>query len=286
MPVNILLCEGRTDALVLNRIVGDVIGQVVPCEGKTGMPSRVMAHRQAHAGYLVAGIRDSDFDFAGQEPHAPQQRPQPWTSTGGANCYGWRWERVEIENYLIDPAVVQRMPLERRPDAAAYQAALHQARDMLTCYTAARIALVLARPAPGRMPDSWGHESKLGHCFPCPADCTEDACRRAIDSIATDYQARQLSRKPDELFEAVLPQCQAGGIRFQHYLTFFSGKDLLVAMREALIAWGFTPTEFRATIIKCMERSTESVWEWLPEWAQLHTNLEHMDSDKYPCRET
>lgn len=71
-------------------------------------------------------------------------------------------------------------------------------------------------------------------------------------------------------FEAKLAECQPGGIRFEHFLMFFSGKDLLLAMRWTLERLGFdSPKLFRDRILFELENSSEDIWNWLPEWGVL-----------------
>jgi hypothetical protein len=76
-------------------------------------------------------------------------------------------------------------------------------------------------------------------------------------------------------FEALLPSCRPGGQRYRHFLTFFSGKDLLLGLRETLAQLNLgSPSEFRERILKGIETAQDDVWNWLPEWKQLRTQVQ------------
>ena len=78
-------------------------------------------------------------------------------------------------------------------------------------------------------------------------------------------------------FEELLPSFSPGGFRFENYLTFFAGKDLLWMMQSKLTEFEFEPTApgvqspipvFLERIVSRIERS-EEVWTWLSEWKIL-----------------
>ncbi|MEB3269836.1 MAG: hypothetical protein VKJ09_14940, partial [Leptolyngbya sp.] len=107
---------------------------------------------------------------------------------------------------------------------------------------------------------------------PFPDRLAESDCRIGITDIVRQYEQAQIIRENDVLnsFDQLLSVCRVGGNRFQSFLTFFSGKDLLCGMRAALIGWGLgEPFVFRERIVKGIENSTENVSSWIPEWNQL-----------------
>ena len=68
------------------------------------MGSRIIARREVIGQDSVLGILDGDFI---DKWTLPVDRPVDWKSEDDIVFFGWRWERKEIENYLIDPAVVE-----------------------------------------------------------------------------------------------------------------------------------------------------------------------------------
>ena len=128
MPVDQLLCEGGNnspDVVVLRNLLIGRCG-VLALGAKYGMGSRIIARREAVGRDDVYGILDGDFVNVWKQP---LDQPVDWKGSDGT-LFGWRWERKEIENYLIDPVVVD-LALNRPNHAVPihdYQSALGAAR--------------------------------------------------------------------------------------------------------------------------------------------------------------
>jgi hypothetical protein len=224
-------------------------------------------------GAVIAGLRDRDFD-ADDTP--PTDHPRPWWVDSNSLWLGWYWERTEIENYLVDPAVVRRALGIRAPDVRSYEAALQESAESIAAYTAARTALSLARVRFRPLQNAWGKERGASdHRF--PDQRAETDCRAAICDILASHEATQIVSVEDvlERFAALLPVCRRGGSRLAHFLTFFSGKDLLLGMQDRLVQLGLgAPGQFRERILKGIEHAQDDVWNWLPEWQQLRTSVQ------------
>jgi hypothetical protein len=111
---------------------------------------------------------------------------------------------------------------------------------------------------------------------PFPDQFTESDCRVAIRAIVEQYKQAQIVKESDVLskFDELLPTCRRGGFRFQNYLTFFAGKDLLCGMQTALAQFNLgSPFEFRERVIKGIENSLEEVGMWLPEWQRFRESI-------------
>lgn len=189
----------------------------------------------------------------------------------GAVRIGWYWERVELENYLIDPVVVQRALGDRNPSPDSYRFALQSSAESIAEYTAARTALSLCRRRFVPLRNAWGRERGADD-HPFPDDRSESDCRRYISTIIKEYAETQMVQECEALeqYDRLLAICKPGGYRFERFLTFFSGKDLLFGMESALTTFGFdSPFEFRERVLKGIERTQEDVWQWLPEWIAL-----------------
>ncbi len=272
MPVNILYCEGGKNSpdirILLNILSG--ICTVRPAGSKYGLDRQILFIKQENLlpGSIVAALKDRDFDC---DESLPLNSPRNWLARVDDQDMqvGWSWERKEIENYLIDPEVVSHALGSKAPPINDYCSALEESASSISDYTAARISLSLSRQSLLPLKNSWGN---VGGQHPFPEHLAESDCRIGITEIIRNYKQIQIIQESDvlDLFEQLLPVCRVGGARFQNFLTFFSGKDLLCGMRSALTGWGLgEPFVFRERIIKGIENSTESVSSWLPEWNQL-----------------
>ena len=112
------------------------------------------------------------------------------------------------------------------------------------------------------------------HHFPDELDL--DHCRNAIRQTVEDYGKTKIVQVDDVLnrFDAIRPECQVGGLRFQHFLTYFSGKDLLLAMQADLARLGFIAAHvFRERLLGGIQKSGDNIWSWLPEWTNLRLQV-------------
>ncbi len=272
MSVNILYCEGGKNSpdirVLLNLLSG--ICTVRPAGSKYGLDRQILFIKQQKLlpSSIVAALRDRDFD---SDESLPNNSPRNWCVRDNEQIVqvGWTWERREIENYLIDPEVVSHALGSKSPPMEEYRAALAESAQAIADYTAARIALSLSRQQSLPLTNYWGN--KIGqHRFP---NClTEQDCRSSIIRIIQQYKQAQVISESTVLktFEELLPKCRDGGVRFQNFITFFSGKDLLYGMRSALQDWSLgEPFVFRERVVKGIENSTEDVPSWIPEWNQL-----------------
>ena len=146
--MSLLLCEGGVnspDVRVLSKLLGGRC-QLRPHGPRYGMGASIIARRDSIGRNEVFGILDGDFVESWQ---APIDRPVEWRSSDGT-VFGWRWERKEIENYLIDPTVV-----ESRPESVELRGVDPKLSDV-----ARRGSRPLAR-LPGRSSGSGGFADKI-----------------------------------------------------------------------------------------------------------------------------
>lgn len=268
MPVSVLLCEGNErspDARVLNKLLVGLC-EVKPFGGKYGMGDRILARREVLGPTSVFGLLDGDF----REWAAPTEAPVPWIiqPQNSKHHIGWRWERKEIENYLIDPVVVAKA-LGAVP--VGYEAILRAAALSLAAYQAARIALTLNRSRFSPLENAFG--TNCGDTqLPEPTALDADNCLTAARQLVEKWnEGREVDVEKDVTsFNRVLPECQESGARFQHFITGFAGKDLLWGMSEGLGAIGFaSPRIFQERVLVGITNSRDEVSNWLPEWMAL-----------------
>lgn len=281
MSVGNLYCEGqkkKIDIRVLQLIVSGVGCRVIPTEGKRELEQKlkVITTSPDVTGFtqiISAGIRDRDFETQFYERlDNPQQRPINWMYK--TSQIGWVWERKEIENYLIDPVII-RKTLADRVDLPKYEVALQSSAESLTRYTTARVALSLCRYPTAILKNRWGEACGLRHhCLPQQRDY--QSCVQGIEEICQNHrQQYQLNAlKVLDEFQRLLLSFETSGSKFSHFLTVFSGKDLVAAMGSELMQMGLgEPGQFLARILKALETSPEPVWEWLPEWQNLRNAI-------------
>jgi hypothetical protein len=231
------------------------------------MGSRILSLREARATSNIFGILDGDFRPDWKPLTA---RPQPWMSSDNQPL-GWRWERKEIENYLIDEAVVSRALGPAAPPPDVYQAILEKARDAIGVYQAARTALSASRKRFRDLSSKFGQpRGRERHLFPDHLD--QPSCHQGIQEVIQEHRLTQLVTAQEVLdrMALMLPEFQPNGVRHKDYLAAFAGKDLLWSMDADLRGLGFASAwTFREKILVGITQTTDDVGQWLPEWAAL-----------------
>ncbi|HLO84216.1 MAG TPA: DUF4435 domain-containing protein [Nostocaceae cyanobacterium] len=270
MPISFLYCEGNGksyDIILLSKILLNTKCKIIPLGGRNFI-EKIIADRTVNPN--LAGIVDRDFD---DYNFTPTNTPIPYNYQGIQ--VGWKWERKEIENYLIDPLVVQRTIRNRIPSMEAYREALEKAARQIAVYAAARTAL-----ASFKFKNCWGDKIEnvfsSNHFF--PRSLNREACEQNIREIVNQNKGDRIVTAENVLnrFEELIPLFK-DGVYFENYLTFFAGKDLLCAMKDDLKKFGFQPTArgLNSPIPVFLERiitritPAEDVWTWLPEWQAL-----------------
>lgn len=275
MPVNLLFCEGVSsspDIRVLSSVLQGVAGEVRASGGKYGLGTRILAYRESLQTDKVAGVLDGDFVDNWQ---VPRPAPRQWATNEGT-VLGWRWQRKEIENYLIDPVVVSRSLAAGAPNPDNYREVLEHAVGHLAHYEAARTALSLSRRRFQELPSCWGPV----HAFdrhPFPQNLTDQACRDALRATVEAHATAQevTFDQVNARYEQILPEFTAGGVRRRDYLWSFAGKDLLIAMENGLRGLGFqSPRAFREKVILGIEKAGGDVVRgWTQEWELLANSV-------------
>jgi hypothetical protein len=110
MSVKILYCEGNAQSIDI-RVISQIVPQgclVKAIGGKTyGFAEKVLSDRIINP--RLAGLGDRDFLFFKDNQlcvdFIPDETPFDWFDNG--QWVGWLWERKEIENYLLDPIIIE-----------------------------------------------------------------------------------------------------------------------------------------------------------------------------------
>lgn len=271
----IILCEGNEDGIdqiLLEKILNDSC-RVVAVGSRFGMKHRIEVLRMVCDEPAFA-VLDRDFS----ETWLPCRGESiPWIVNNNSteSVLGWFWERKEIENYLLEPIVIQKTLGMATFDWSEYEAALESARDAVAVYQAARIALsLLGRTGQYYVPSSFGPEHGSGerYRFPLPDELGEEHCRQWLQQVDEEYKNAHLVRfrQLQHLFEQYKTQCSSGGVRYHDYLSAFSGKDLAWRLSSWFKDKGFQGTKHFFT---CMQENLRKLssgsLDWLSEWVKL-----------------
>lgn len=267
MPVDLLFVEGELDAAILGALLEGA--PVVERRGSKNALKPIAAEERIRTGRRVAFVRDRDFDF---DP-CPGQSSKPGEIKDGRfpDPLGWYWSRHEIENYLLDPAVVElAWPSVARQ---AYEEALVEAAVGIRFYEAARWTIGMARRAlpphyelKTRPTELEGRElavpSRLEEC-PCrewALGCLETHLNRVSESLSRATSVDCLEKKVAAFTEDFCADYKA-------VLTWFSGKDLLAALSPALTRlYNVDAGQFRAYLRNWIMAYPQEALDVLPEW--------------------
>lgn len=265
MPINKLYVEGNLESEILNPILQ---GSPVLQQGgsKNGLKPRARTERnqnKVEAGYL----RDRDFDFA---PTTNVTIPTV-DAEDQSVPFGWRWCRHEIENYLIEPALVSKAYGWSEEEIA--EAIVESARR-IRFYEAARWTIGITRRALPPAYELNTRPSELNEIdLPTQIDTATvnawltDSIRNHRDRIvaATDMHSVQnifvsLMARFDDAFVA----------NPTNVLLWFSGKDILAGMADWLRAKSVANAGlFRASLRDWIIANPSRALELLPEWDNL-----------------
>jgi hypothetical protein len=229
MPISKLFVEGNLESEVLYSILhGDPVLQ--QGGSKDSLKPRARVDRKDNnvdAGYL----RDRDFDF---DP--PDDTSKPAIDSEEANvAIGWRWSRHEIENYLIEPALISETmtwPIAEVEDA------LRASARKIRSYEAARWCVGIVRRD---LPPHYGLKTRpLGLSdIDLPLNLTSPAVETwALGNIAT-HRTRIMAATDTQVVQASLDALSARFndafiLEVPNVLLWFSGKDLLAGMADWL----------------------------------------------------
>lgn len=185
MPINVLLCEGvyqSPDRIILSRLLKGYC-QILPIGSKRNMLNQLeVRRRESHA--KIYGLQDRDFV---KDWEILTNQPKTWKHRGTHQLLGWYWERKEIENYLVDPAVVSKALGNKMPKN--YLIFLEQARDKIWRYQAARTALSHCYKYFQALEISFGKKRGKEN-YPFPESFTDAACRQGIKETVDSHLSK------------------------------------------------------------------------------------------------
>lgn len=238
LAAKLLFCEGgpgSTDAIIVRAAIANPSVTVRPVGSKSALVWFV-EDPMMPPGFSRMAIRDRDFDFLPAKENGSLLRTH-------ATLPIYAWGRLEIENYLLDRAVLKRgydalrssearaLPRTSEDDLSAHLA--NAARE-ITSYQAARWSLGQLRPTTG-----WPY-LRRDWCDPfrLPTDRSRKACWESVVAEVERYAAPRSEvneARAGDLFEEFHARFgDADFVAGGQHLVCFSGRDLLASLVERL----------------------------------------------------
>lgn len=269
MPIAKLYVEGNLESEILNPVL---TGSPLLQQGgsKNALRPRARTDRSdngVQAGYL----RDRDFDF---DP--PSDLAKPTVDAQEHNVpFGWRWCRHELENYLLEPALVSAA-LGWSTEEVTH-AILFSARHIRN-YEAARWTVGIARRS---LPPAYELETRpVGlNEIALPSQLNSESVRIWVtESIRTHRERIVGVTDPHTIensFDSLLERFNDSFISdTANVLLWFSGKDVMAGMADWLTSRSISsPGLFRSRIRDWVRAHPTQAISYFAEWQALITLL-------------
>ncbi len=275
MPVSLLLVEGELDAAVLAPLLGP---QLTVTHGgvKASLKRKTRELRGPSKQVAACYLRDRDFDYDPPADGAalPTVDAQERTPAGGEVTLGFRWARHAIENYLLEPGLVEQATGWAQAD---YIPALLTAAAGLRFYTAARWAVAIARRQLPRLWDLPTRPTELTNDMKLPSDCSETACftwaRDQVSAFATSVRGILGDSSVEQNLQERSLRLAALGTPAA-VLLWHAGKDLLAALAPHLPRPRKDhPRVFLRDLQSWVSQRPEQALNLHPEWRALKAAL-------------
>jgi len=264
MPVSQLLVEGNLDAEVLDPIIGAGI-TVTNAHGKGALSPRTRDDwKKGLRGTRY--IRDRDFDF---EPPSDLSAPTP-DKLEDNEPLGWRWCRHSIENYLIDPALVETAIGWPKVE---YEPELLRVALSIRHYQIARWVVGTVRRG---LPPHYLLSTSPDDCpsgeIGIPADLSEQSSlawerghlQGYFSHLSTSFAPTEITCLEAKFTAQLSIEVMS---RVEGLLVWCSGKDLLAGMATTLQARGYnSPKTFINALRDWVREKPEQATNALPEW--------------------
>lgn len=273
MPVAGLLVEGKLDKELMTAVLQGRPAVEVGGGGKYALP-HAARHRKPPMIGRLAYLRDRDFDA---DP--PEDATRPVLVPHGDGVLGWTWCRHEIENYLLEPAIVA---MALGCDVAEYGVALTTAATGLRPYAAARWTVGATRR---NLPPSHALETRPAELrdgdFRLPDELSPEATRTWLLVHTMAFRDRVCPQLDDAALEPTLQRYRtilAGALaNAGSVLVWFPGKDLIGALTPWLAPRQLDAGRFRERLRDWFVEHPEKALEILAEWRELLAALRSGD---------
>lgn len=266
MPLSTLIVEGKLDAEILFAVLQ---GDPVVERGGSKNALKPQAREKCRGGVATGYLRDRDFDH---EP--PQDRSCAVVdSEHEGKPLGWRWVRHEIENYLIDPLIVEAA---LGIDQKDWSVILTEVAGRIRWYQIARWTIGEVRRNLPPHHELRTRTEDLGEKIQLPQDIGEipclDWCRNDIAQYRDRIVEQMASATVESLIASRSIRVSAANLgEADNVLIWCSGKDLLAGLpSEVLLSAGTqTPGALRAKLRDWIRSHPEHALECFDEWQDL-----------------
>ena len=266
MPVDVLIVEGNLDSEILAAVFE---GTPAVRRGGSKNSLKPQARYERERNGVAAGyLRDRDFDY---EP-PDDGNAAVVDSTYDHSTLGWRWARHEIENYLLDPTIV-----ERASGIAAHEwsETLTDMAHRIRWYQIARWTVGQVRRS---LPPHYELETRPTEIneLQLPQSVGEKFSRKWCSTLLREFAGRIEDRMSGDNVEAsigkrsllITDEALSDVVKT---LVWCSGKDLLAGLPdEALTKAGCQDAgELRAALRDWVRDNADEAVGCLPEWQDL-----------------
>ncbi|MCL4219038.1 MAG: hypothetical protein KJ052_18810 [Candidatus Hydrogenedentes bacterium] len=268
MPVTTLLVEGELDAQILQPFFAGQPVLEAAKASKNALAPRARTERQKGL-TGTCYLRDRDFDYL---PPDDTAKP-PVDKEEDGSILGWRWARHEIENYMLEPALVENC-LGITDDS--YRHEVSEAAKRISHYEAARWTIGQAR---SELPPIVKFQTRPDDSGRKEFYVPENLDKASMAEWATRHAAaflEKVSQRLDKEFVkntfGEFTERFADGLLddSRNVLLWFSGKDLMAAISQWFEDNGIgSPREFRSRMRNWMSENTQVVLTEFPEWRKL-----------------
>jgi len=229
MSLNKLFVEGKLDVEIYTKVFA---GSLTIERGGSKNSLRPQAGNDRKVGIHAGYLRDRDFDFS-----PPKKMDVPTVDSPKADQpWGWRLNRHEVENYLLDPKVIQA---KFSIDEGIWQQHLCEAGRKIRWYQIARWVVGHAR---ANLPPNYRLQTSPEDVdeMRLPQDLNEQPSLQWCRETIREYLTRVTGALNEETVEA---QIEVLRNQFSDELpddplrvaTWCSGKDLFAALSDAAL---------------------------------------------------
>ncbi len=274
MPVNLLIVEGKLDTELMEAIVDQpTIVRMGGSKNSLAPFARTLLKERSLS--RVGFLRDRDFDY---DPPDNRIAPVP-IQVRDTGLSGWHWCRHEIENYLLEPALVAAA-CSSTISEATYLEQLREAALRIRFYQAARWAVGVGRRSlPPNYDLKTRHPEIADKELAVPVQLSAGESREwPVQTCGAFLQGVNFSlcesavQQRFGMYEARFNEEFCGSTN--EILVWFSGKDLMAAMEDWLRGEGYANAGvFRAELRDWVTGHPEEAPGLLPEWGAFVSSL-------------
>lgn len=265
--MTLVLCEGERQSPDVQLLAGIIGGRafVQPAGGRNGLPEAVESLQATGTNACAVSDGDLPRNVSDWSTWTPPTTLQSF-SLRNRPVVGWRYPRKEVENYLLDPNVLQRTRGWTDSRRDSYAAWLDGVFDKMGPCVAAEMALTASFPTRTR-PDL--------KVTPGADDATalRQLQRRVEDhNRGGSYDCDSTTR----LYHQLLPLCRPGGRLREFAMKLFPGKNALALVSQERGWREQLPTANAAELADLVSNAMAGAGHtWLPEWQEL---VHHLDT--------